>query len=293
MNNERIVEGVKIYKTPQGEIIQLDENNINNCFKVLVEQNITRLDICNLFDYSYKKSDLEIFKKYNVTLDEIKISSAKIDDWTGLYYLKSLKNLNARWLDNVILDFSKIHGLESIWVDWHKKQTNLFNLLYLKELHLWKYKPNTKSLYEIEGLPNLVTLQLVQSNITNLKGIECIIHCKTLSLAYIKDLEINKDDFKTPLFSIENLDIESCKKVNLDFIKLFPNIRKLRFVNNGKLESLRLILDGLPFLEEIFIGETVIEESDNEYYRNYPNIKKFFFKEMRHHKLKLKDLGKW
>ncbi|MEO6302497.1 MAG: hypothetical protein ABIP51_04935 [Bacteroidia bacterium] len=294
MSNVVEIDGVNIFENQNGDIIHLDDKNIYNCFELLKTKKIKRISIFTSYigKPSYNLDNLDVFSGFDLEIDEIIVTSEVINDWSGLYTLKGLKKLSANWLDNIVLDFSKIKKLNSIWIDWNKKQTNLFNLSDLQELQLWKYKPKKFNLDELKKLSSLQTLGIFQSNIQSIKGIEDLSSLKNLKLGYDKDLEILFSDFKKPFNNIEQLHIEVCKKINLDFIKLFPNLKRLKIFNNGKLKSLRPILDGLPKLEEIFIGETIIEESDNEYYKNYPNIKKFFFKEMKHHKLKLNDIGK-
>jgi hypothetical protein len=80
----------------------------------------------------------------------------------------------------------------------------------------------------------------------------------------------------------------------MDFVKVFPNLKKLRIENWGKMDTIKPILDNLPKLEYLFIGSgSVINEIDNRYFANYKSIKKFFFEQRRYHMLKLNDLGKW
>ena len=126
MTIEKNIDGVQIYETPNGELLTLDDKNISECVKVLVSRNIKRVTLCGSLDYSYVKNDLDFFKSYNLVLDEIRFVSTNITDWSGLYFAKKIRILRAKWIENVIVDFSKINGLEVIWIDWNNKQTNLF-----------------------------------------------------------------------------------------------------------------------------------------------------------------------
>lgn len=295
LNNELNINGVIVVKTSRGDVVHLDEKNLQGCLAYVKKSEWKIISIHTSYSGkpSYNSNDLEVLKLIDFPIDEILVFSLKIKDWSGLYYLKSLNTLRVNWLDGVIVDFSKIKGLKSIWVDWNKKQSNLFLLKDLEVLRLWKYKPKISNLEELEKLKALTSLEIIQSNIKNISGVEKLKSLKSLGLAYNRNLEILKSDITEPQLNLESLDIEACKKINLDFVKLFPNLKKLRIVNNGTIKSLRPILDGLPKLEEIFIGESLIEESDNEYYKDYKNIKRFFFAEKRHHKLKLKELPRW
>ena len=108
---------------------------------------------------------------------------------------------------------------------------------------------------------------------------------QTCALPIFKELGVS-------LPNIEELEINTCRKVSLEFINVFPNLKKLTLVKFQDIHALLPILEGLPRLEELFVGETKILEADNTYYLNYPNIKSFFFDEKKYHKLKNKDLRK-
>jgi hypothetical protein len=62
---------------------------------------------------------------------------------------------------------------------------------------------------------------------------------------------------------------------------------KLNFIND--LEIINQNYQKEIYETDPFVVENIASIRSQE---NYPNIKKFFFKEMRHHKLKLQDLGK-
>lgn len=286
------VNGVEITEGPIGGIVTLDEKNIPACIEILKESPIRMMKIIEsrIGKPSYNLDNLDVLKKFDFGINLIIVTSNNIKNWDGLYFLEWLNELRCEWLEGVNVDFLKIKGLKVLWVDWNKNQSTLFNLNKLEELRLWKYKPKIETLQEFKNLKSLKSLEVVQSSIKSIKGIEELESLKSFSVCYNKNLEILEKSFSSPLSNVETLHIEVCKKINLDFIKLFPNLKKLEIVNNGTIYSLRPILDGLPKLTDLFIGETLIEESGNEYYKEYKNIKNFFFDERKHHKLKLKEL---
>ncbi|MES1181182.1 MAG: hypothetical protein ABUL44_00150, partial [Flavobacterium sp.] len=225
-------------------------------------------------------------KKVILTIDRM------IKSYEGLYHLNNLIYLQASDAESLDLDFSYFKKLEDISFYWTPKTQNFFDYKSLRIIRVWKYKSKDKTLSEFSAFSNVEKLGIIQSNITSIKGIKNLDRLKELELSYDLNLEINYDDLDFTLRNIEVLEIDTCKKVGLDFIKVFPNVKKLTLVKFQDILELRPILEGLPMLEELFVGETKILETDNSYYLDYPRIKKFFFAEKKYHKLKNRDLKK-
>jgi len=211
----------------------------------------------------------------------------------GLYTLKELRELDAGGLDQA-LNFKYFEKLEKLEYYYKPKTQHLFDRPLLSNLRLNKYHTAHLHLEEMASLKNLKELFIAFTNIKSLKGLQNLKKITSLTLAYAPNLVIKQTENFKSLKNVEELRIVKCKNVTMDFVKVFPNLKKLRIENWGKMDTIKPILDNLPKLEYLFIGSgSVINEIDNRYFANYKSIKKFFFEQRRYHMLKLNDLGKW
>ncbi len=290
---KKIIDGLHVVYNGSLTIVTLVIDTIPNLKRFLSQhENVTVLIqpiSYHIDEFSLTTDNLDFLN--GLDLERILLTGGGMGiDHSGLYTQVNLVDLSARFFDHADLDFSYFKKLEVIEFYWSPRTRNFFGCTSLKDISTWKYKSADKTLAEFSVFNKLEKLKVVQSNILNIDGIENLSHLRSLTLAYNTNLEIK---YSGVVFeNVEELEINTCRKVNLDFIKMFPNLKRLELFNFQPIPELRPILDGLPKLEDLFVGSTKIEESDNTYYLNYPNIKRFFFAEKRHHVLKNKDVGK-
>jgi hypothetical protein len=244
------------------------------------------IDFYDLVEYPafYSFDCLKNIKVRNLLLSGSKRANY---DLSELMKMEELKLLDNRAID-LEYDFINFPNLETLRYTWNKNCKNISSLKKLKELSLWSYKPKNQDLYEFIYMNNIEEIRLVQSDIKSINGIEKLENLKELALVSNKNLSF--DNFNHVLPKIEFLYIESCKKIDDGFCKLFPNLKKLEFVNNSSIDSLKNILENLKKLEYLNIAGTNILESDNRYWKNYSNLK-INFLDKKHHILKRKDFN--
>jgi|GEM_PF-2369291 len=243
------------------------------------------------FNKCYEGEDLDILKEIP-NVKRIYFGTSYVKNFSGLYYLKELKEL-INLYDEMGIDYSHFSEIEKLEINWSKKDKDLFTRFSLKSLRIHKYKSQSEDLIEFSNLNNLNNLWIIQSTVSSINGIEKIPLLKKMTLAYNSKLKICLNNLNFVISEIDELVIESCKNIGLDFVKIFPNIKRLEIRNQGKISSLRPILEGLPKLEKLFVGAgTIIEEADNKYYNDFDNIRQFFFQDTKNHYLKCKDLNK-
>lgn len=296
---KKIINGIKVVYNHNTNkvIVSLSDSKVSEIKDFLKQKEnkdaillIAPTTLHEVYGYTLDINTLDILKEFD--LKNILITDVRdINDISGLYTQKNLKILDT-WQCEIDLDFSYFSNLEELHFYWSQKDKNLFLCTSLKRIRIWKYKSKNNTLNEFSSLINLEELGVIQSNIVNISGIEKLQRLKKIELSYNLKLEIDFKELGFTLPNIEDLEINTCKKVGLDFIKVFPNVKKLRLVKFQDIEQLKPILDGLPMLEEIFVGETNILESDNTYYTNYKNIRRFFFAGKKHHKLTYRDVEK-
>jgi hypothetical protein len=291
-----IINGLKVVKNGKKTIVTLSDNKVGQLKDFLSANTdaivlISPTSYVDEFGLSFHVADLEVLKE----LPEIKkviLLSNGMSAYQGLYHLKNLTSLRSWLSDLPELDFSFFKYLEDVEFTCTPKTKNFFECLSLRYIAIWKYNSRSKDLTDFSVFANLISLKITQSNIVSIEGIAHIKGLKSLSLNYNPKLVISLAFLGFKLPNIETLIIDNCKSIDFGFIEVFPNLKTLVISKLQPVESLRPILDGLPKLENLFVGETRIAESDNNYYLNYPHIKGFLFDDKKHHLLKNKDLDK-
>lgn len=176
----------------------------------------------------------------------------------GIYSQTALIELDTTDFENYAFDFCFFKNLEKLSAFWSKEHRGFFSLTKLRNLRLWKYKSKNQDLKEFEEFKKLNYLKLIQSNVTNLHGLEKLESIEELVLAYNPKLEFERNS-KFSFTQVVKLEIENCKKINLDFIKVFPNLKKLEINNQPDIISLKPLLDGLTKLEQLAYDATCPE----------------------------------
>lgn len=262
-------------------------------FVEIIEYFNSNKDACLVINF-YELRQYENFNSFDflkeVKIKHLRISGSKKKDYdlNGLLKIKALKSLDNTSVD-LPYDFNDFKSLERIRLTWNKSCVNFSSLNFLLELSLLEYKPKSRNLLEFQNLRQLEEIRLIQSNINSISGIEFFSKLKIVS--FISNRSLTLDGFDYVFESVEELYIESCKKINYNqAIKLFPNIRKLTYINNADLESLRPFLDSFKKLDSLNVAGTMILEKDNRYWEDYDNIEDFNFSNRKHQLLKVEDL---
>lgn len=291
----KVINGLKIvYNHNRNMIIAtLSDGKINE-LKEFLKENIEAFVLVQPTTYEkdgfvLNVDNLDILKSLDLKRIFLSSGTITVKDFSGIYSQKNLIELKVIYVD-IDIDFSYFKKLERISYYWTPKTKGFFDCVSLKAIKIWKYKSKDSTLNEFNAFVNLEELAVTQSNIKSISGIEKLQHLRKLELSYNLKLQIDFKELGFILPNVEDLEINTCKNVGLDFVKVFPNVKKLKLVKFQDIEQLKPILDGLPLLEEIFVGETNILESDNTYYTTYTNIKRFFFAEKKYHKLKYREV---
>ena len=196
----------------------------------------------------------------------------EMNSFDGLKYLNNLEKLDATFANMIDFDFSYFSKLKQVEFYWSAKTKFFFNCTNLEVVKIWKYKSKDYTLGQFSKLVKLKKLTILQSNIIRINGIEHLESLTDLALCFNPKLEINMNQFESPLDKIETLEINNCKNVRLDFVKVFPNLKKLHLVKFQDIDELRPIFQSCFYLKELNIEETKVLEKDT-YYNDYSQIK--------------------
>lgn len=185
----------------------------------------------------------------------------RIKGFSSLYFLENLRNLELQFftdwssLTEEALDLSKLKKLKFFTSVWNDRIINLSTCKSLENLQTRHY-PNLNC-QELEQLINLKHLQIMESKITNLNGIEKLENLDSLIIGHCRKLE-NIDNI-SDCSRLEMVHIEKCPKLlninisstslktiildkveNLNFLYNCPNVKKLAFndLKDGNMEPI-------------------------------------------------------
>lgn len=141
------------------------------------------------------------------------VPTSKKSDISGLYYLSKLENL--RWSDaaDFSLDFSYFPLLKVLNIGYGFKIKGWESLKSLNRLLIGSVK--TENLSFLQEATNLEYLRIIGGSFTSISGIENCKKLKTLFLQKCTSL-VELQPTLHSLNSLEQLNLEGCKKVNIE-----------------------------------------------------------------------------
>lgn len=236
------------------DYIVVEENRIRDYVDYICKHSIRAVAIIDIY---FRKNNLDFLKEC-IFIEKINVSSSFIEDYSGLASLKKLKELSLEEPKDRV-NLSMFKQLEILSVGLNKNIIGIEESSSLKVLHLWKYKPKSKSLEELSELTNLEELVLTQSQITSLKGLNNFSRLKKLEMNYNSKLE-NIDEAGKAQNELKELVIESCKSIqNYACLNLLKELIKLTIYNCSDIPSINFVKD-LPKLKFfVFMGSNVID----------------------------------
>lgn len=235
------------------------ENDIMLVAQQLKENNIESI-IIRTFGNNYQINFENL--KYISFIKELSIDSGSYINVNNVYLLEKLETL---WINNnnygEEIDLTKLKSLKKLIIaNSCVNLKGLYNLPNLVTLKLQKF--NEIDLTKFEMMNNLTSLELVQSKIRTLDGIEKMKNLKCLTLFYSsKLLSIEKISV---LKNLEYLEIRNCKKIeNYECLKLLNNLKRLSIYDCSTLNDL-LFVNQLKNLEFIGLINTNVHDGNIE-----------------------------
>ena len=183
-------------------------------------------------------------------------SAAKFD-YSPLYDMPNLKELNCQTVYGykdalkAEVDYSHFPSLHNVYASGAKGHHNLESVKGLRHLYLGQGQPASKALTGFD-FSKLTKLDLCQSPIRSLSGIEQATCLQNFSLSYCRSLE-DVAALASIGESLTSLEIESCGRIK-DFSWLYrlPNLENLvlfgsnMLPNLGFLKSMQNLLNNPP-----------------------------------------------
>lgn len=175
---------------------------------------------------------------------------------TGLRYLRLNEGYEAV-APKLVFDFSSLIHLEECYIGWQKNySTNLFDCPKLASLTIWQY--HSQGLGDIARAAGLRSLDISDSPLVNLAGIEQLSHLEALRLGPLRKFE----DLSgvENVASLTSIAIQKCPKLS-DLSSIYRAKGLQRFTLNSKFPVADLeFFSCLPNLREFIFDCQVVKQ---------------------------------
>lgn len=248
---------LRIRNDEDGKTVYIDNENAQESIQYIQAHQIKSVDIT----YDYEEAQIDFLSECP-TVEFLSLEGSSVKDISGIYYLKTLKALVINDTSrSLAVDFSQLTSLERIIGTLPPKAVGIGSLTNLKELLIWDYKPKGKNLKEIADLKALEDIDLTNSNITSLEGIQGLTKLRNLALFRMRALT-NIEAIQHLSENLTSLQIEGAKNVQ-DFssIRSVQSLEYLTLNNCGMIPSIRFIRQ-LPHLKGIQFWDSTIVDGD-------------------------------
>ncbi len=177
--------------------------------------------------------------------------------------LDGLSNLRGLRLETpgTGIDFSCFPELEVFVGDWHIDNSNVHCCKELRQLRVWQFKPRSLDLSDIANTTRLEWLQLAQTGIASLAGLETLEDLRYCEVAYAPKLE-SLDVLKSDRNEIRELSFAKAKKIaSYEPIAALRHLRRLELSDCASMPDLKWT-EGMDQLDIFSFVETNVEDGD-------------------------------
>ncbi len=226
-------------------------------------------------------------------------------DFPDLLYLEILdqKRVNTRAFDGLEnlrglridtpgagIDFACFPHLEVFVGDWHVDNCNLDRSQELRRLRVWQFKPRTADFSMLANITRLEQLEITQTNISSLEGLETLQDLRYFSLCYAAKLQ-SLDRLASSGTEIRELEIENAKKIaSYQPIAAVSRLRRLILSSCAPMADLKWT-KGMDYLDSFSFVNTNVEDGDLSPLLNLPKLRYVGTMDKRHHNYKFEQLN--
>jgi len=227
-----------------------------------------------------------------------------LEEFPNLLYLEVLdqKKVNTRPLDGMEnlrglrintpgagLDFACFPHLEVFVGDWHQDNRNLHEAYELRQLRAWQFKTSSQDLSDLSGCTRLEWLQLVQTNVASLSGVESLEDLRYLEIAYAPKLT-SLEAFRAGRSSVRELSFEKSKNItSYEPLAAIPKLRRLKLSSCAPAPNLRWIA-GMKSLDFFTFAGTDIVDGDLSPLLKLPILRDVAAENRKHFNIKFESL---
>ncbi len=181
------------------------------------------------------------------------------------------------------IDLTCFPNLLEATIDWNNKL--YFGSIDLNKLILWKYNPKSKTLAEISNIRNLSELELNQSNINSLDGVEKLKNLKSIEMHYCSKLEDISNICE--LKKLTKVLIDNARKINNHSAFSMVNSLEILILNSCGIILNIAFIENMNKLKEFRFVDTIIKDGD---LTPCLRLKKVSFNNKKHYSHKLEEI---
>lgn len=177
--------------------------------------------------------------------------------------LDGLSNLRGLRLETpgTGVDFSCFPHLEVFVGEWHSDNSNVHRCDELRQLRVWQFKPKSLDLSDLANTTRLEWLDLTQTGIVSLAGLEALPDLRYCEIAYAPKLE-SLEALRSDQIEVRELSFEKAKKISsYEPIAAVSRLRRLRLSDCSSMPDLKWT-KGMCYLDFFSFVETNVEDGD-------------------------------
>jgi hypothetical protein len=206
--------------------------------------------------HDYKLQNVDFLSDYP-EIKHLSISDG-INDIKAIHSLQNLESLLISGKNRKV-DFSYFLLLKELIADWSPYFLNMDKCAYLRRLSLYNYAPKTKDCLSISNVPWIKRLEITQSPIHTLNGLEEFAQLEELEFNYCSKLETLccLEGSKETLVSLR---FDHCKSIqNHDYVIRFNHLNTLAYNDVGSMPSIKFIKEMILLKAFMFVGTDVTD----------------------------------
>lgn len=206
--------------------------------------------------------------------------------------LDGLSNLRGLRLETpgTGIDFSCFPELEVFVGDWHLDNSNVHCCEELRQLRVWHFNPRSLDLSDIANTTRLEWLQLAQTGIASLAGLETLEDLRYVEVAYAPQLE-SLDVLKSDRNEIRELSFAKAKKIAFyEPIASMRHLRRLKLSDCASMPDLKWI-KGMNQLDFFSFVETNVEDGNLSPLLQLPKLRYVGTSNKKHYNYKSETLN--
>ena len=207
--------------------------------------------------------------------------------------LDGLSNLRGLRLETpgTGLDFSCLPELEVFIGAWHSDNCNVHRCEELRRLQVWQFKPKSLDLSDIANTTRLEWLNLTQTGIASLAGLETLEDLRYCEIAYAPKLE-SIDALTKDRLEVRELSFEKVKKIaSYEPIAALRRLRRLKLTSCSPMSDLNWT-KGMDRLDFFSFVETNVEDGDLSPLHELPKLRYIGTLDRKHYNYKFAAINK-
>jgi hypothetical protein len=228
-----------------------------------------------------------------------------LEDFPLLLYLEvaDVKRVNTRQLDclgnlrglrlespGAGIDFACFPNLEIYSGNWHVDNDNLKACRDLRRLHLWHFSPRSQDLSALRDMTRLEELEITQTTINSLSGVETLEDLRFLKVAYAPKLE-SLNALEGHNLQLRELDLRKAKKIaSYNPIASLSYLRLLRLSDCAPMQNLKW-LAGMKRLDFFAFVDTDVADGNLAPLLGLPELRYVGTADRRHYNYKMAALN--